>query len=97
MATTQIAFVACGDDMPNAPFFASGTVESISVTGTSARTTGASTASLPVARVATDTAVYVTFGSGTPTASSSNGYMCPANSVTFFRVGSGLKAAAITV
>lgn len=96
MATTQIAFAAVGDDMSNAPYFGGATVESISVTGTSAATTAASKATQGVCRVATDTAVYVTFAAS-PTASASNGFLCPANSVSFFRVGSGLKAAAITV
>lgn len=95
MATTQITFAAMNDDVM--PFFAGAVVESIAVSGTSARTTAASTASQNVARIATDTAVYVTFGADTPTATASNGVMCPANTVSFFRIGSGLKAAAITV
>lgn len=94
MAVTQFAFMAL-DNMPPAGYAAGATIETKTPSGTSGATTAASTASQNVCRVATDTAVYVTFAAS-PTATSSNGFLIPANGVEYFRIGSGLKAAVIT-
>lgn len=94
MALTQFAFMALNQDSPVA-FAGGATIEIKTPSGTSGATTAASTASQNVCRVATDTAVYVTFAAS-PTATSSNGFYVPANGVEYFRVGEGLKGAVIT-
>lgn len=95
MATTQFAF--CCMNAPDSAHYAAGaTFEIKTPSSSSAATTAAANASQNVCRVATDTAVYVAFGSA-PTASSTGGALCPANTVTFHRVSSGDKAAVITI
>lgn len=95
MATTQFCFTTVGDTAPVA-YSGSATFEVKTPSGSSAATTAAANASQTICRVATDTAVYVAFGSS-PTASSTAGFMIPANAVEYFRVASGDKAAVITV
>lgn len=94
MATTQFAFMAI-DGLPPAGYAGGATIETATPTGSSAATTAAAKAAQNVCRVATDTAVYVAFGTS-PTASSSAGFLVPANGVEYFRVGEGMKAAVIT-
>lgn len=96
MAVTQFAFgCAEGGNNPPAMYFASATIETKTPSGASSATTAAAHASQNTCRVATDTAIYVAFGSS-PTASSSAGFLVPANGVEYFRVNSGDKAAVIT-
>ena len=96
MATTQFAFCSVNTDADLAAFRAGATFEIKAPTGTSAATTAAALATQGFCRVATDTAVYVTFAAS-PTASASAGFMVPANTVAFFRIQSGDKGAVITV
>lgn len=94
MTITQFAFCAV-DNLPPAPYNGGATFESKTPSGSSAATTAAATASQNICRVATDTAVYVAFGSA-PTASASAGFYLPAGSSEYFRVGTGDKGAVIT-
>lgn len=95
MATTHFAFCSVNADMPQSPNASGMSAEVTTPTGTSAATTAAARADQGVCRVTTDTQVYVTFGSS-PTATAATGFMCPAGSVSLFRVKSGDKAAVIT-
>lgn len=65
----------------------------------SSATTAAATASAKgtahICRVSTDTAVYVAFGAS-PTASATTGFYMPANSVDYFSINVGDKAAVKT-
>lgn len=105
MATTQIAFGVMGGSSPSggdvqAMRFETTTVcTALTPSGTSQMSSAAAPATLgatPVCRIATDTAVYVTFGE-TPTAASSNGLLVPANAVEYLLVTAGHKAAVITI
>jgi hypothetical protein len=96
MPTTQFSFCAVNDDLSQAPFNGSATHEIKTPSGTSSATTAAANESQNICRVATDTAVYVAFAS-TPTASATAGFLCPANTVLFFRVRGGDKAAVVTI
>lgn len=49
-----------------------------------------------VARVATDTAVYVAFGTSPDASTAAARWFCPANTVSFFSVAPGDKGAVIT-
>ena len=95
MATTHFAFCAINPDLPDVPYAGGATFEVKTPTASSAATTLAATASQNICRVVTDTQVYVTFAAA-PTASAAAGFMCPANSISNFRVKSGDKAAVIT-
>lgn len=95
MATTQFCFTRAENGMPVA-YNANSVWEIKTPSGSSGATTAAATAGQSLCRVATDTAVYVTFGSA-PTATSTTGFMVPANGVEYFRVNTGDKAAVITV
>lgn len=95
MATTHFAFCAINADMPLVPYRTGMTGEVKTPTSSSSATTAAANASQNVCRVTTDTQVYVAFAES-PTATAAAGFMCPANSVSFFRVQSGDKAAVIT-
>lgn len=94
MATTQFAFGCVEGGLPSL-YFASATIETKTPSGTSGATTAAAHAAQNVCRVATDTAVYVTFDSA-PVASSTAGFFLPANGVEYFRIKTGDKAAVIT-
>lgn len=96
MALTQFAFGSVNADNINAMFSAGSQVESKAPTGTSAATTAAATATQTVCRVATDTLVAVSFGSAPNATSDTIKFVCPANTVSFFRVSSGDKAAVVT-
>lgn len=96
MAATQFAFCSINADIDVAPFAAGATVETEAPSGTNAATAAAATATQTVCRVATDTLVYVSFGSAPNAGTDTIRFMCPANSVSFFRVSSGDKAAVIT-
>lgn len=96
MATTQFAFCVMSPEI-EAPYRTAAVVESKSVSGTNAATTAAATNAHNVCRVATDTAVYVSFAATPNAGTDTVRFLCPANSVSFFRIKAGDKAAAITV
>jgi len=96
MALTQFAFCAVGNDLDMAVYNAGAQVEAKAPTGTSAATTAAATATQNVCRVATDTQVYVSFGSSPNATSDTIKFLVPAGQVSFFRVASGNKAAVVT-
>jgi len=92
---TQFAFAVAAHDMDRSPYPAGATFEVMTASGASAATTAVAGAHHNICRVATTAAVYVTFAAA-PVASATTGFLCPANSVHFFRVKSGDKGAAIT-
>jgi len=93
MPTCQFAFCSINSDIP-AAYSAGSTLEAETVSGTSAATTAAATASQNFCRVATDTACHVVFGSS-PTATTANGFFLPANAVEYFRVKENDQGAVI--
>lgn len=97
MAATQFAFGQMNADNDQAMFAAGATVEAEEPTTSNAATTAAASATQAICRVATDTAVYVSFGAAPNASSDAVRFMCPANSVSFFRVSAGDKGAVVTV
>lgn len=95
MALTQIAFVAV-DGLPPAPYAGGAAVESLTPSGSNSASTAAAKASQNVCRVATDTAIYVSFGSAPNAGTDTVRFYVPAGSIEYFRVGEGNKAAVIT-
>lgn len=95
MALTQFAFMAV-ENMMLAGYVGGATVETETPSGTNAATTLAAHASQNVCRVATDTAVYVSFGEAPNAGTDGVRFYLPANSVEYFRVKSGDKGAVIT-
>ena len=94
MAVTQVAFGAVGTDVPS--FFVGGaTVETLTPSGSSAASTAAAAASQMVCRVATDTQVYVSFGSAPNAGTDTVRFFMPANATRYFRVSTGHKGAVI--
>lgn len=102
MALTQFAFVqvGVGYGQSNIPVPVASTVtsEGIVPSGSNQQTTAVAPTGLAevMCRVATDTAVYVAFGSD-PNALSGTGtrFFIPANGVEYFRVNVGNKAAVV--
>lgn len=95
MAVTQFAFGAVNADIPS--MFAEGaTVETETPSGSNSATAAAATASQPFCRVATDTAVYVSFGAAPNAGTDTIRFFIPAGSVEYFRVAAGSKGAVIT-
>ena len=97
MATTQFAFCTVGQDHDLSVYTAGATTEQKTVSGTNATTTAAAIEGQRFCRVATDTAVYVSFGSAPNAGTDTIRFMMPANTVSWFRVAVGDKGAAITV
>ncbi len=97
MALTQFAFCSVGADNEIAVYNGGSTVESEAPSGSNAATTAAATATQNFCRVATDTAVYVSFGSAPNAGTDTIRFFVPANSVQLFRVASGDKGAVITI
>lgn len=95
MALTQFAFCAVNADIL-AAYNGGATVESEVPSGANAATTAAATASQPFCRVATDTAVYVSFGSAPNASTDTIRFFVPAGATEFFRIASGDKAAVVT-
>lgn len=95
MALTQFAFGMVNADLP-AMFDNGATVESEVPTGSNVATSAAATAGQSICRVATDTAVYVSFGSAPNAGTDTIRFFIPANAVEYFRVSVGDKAAVIT-
>lgn len=96
MATTQFAFGQINPDMDEAMFSSGAVVESETPTGSNAATTAAASQTQTLCRVATDTLVYVSFGAEPNAGTDTIRFLCPANSVSFFRVSPGDKGAVIT-
>lgn len=95
MALTQFAFGSVGTDVPS--FYAAGSaVESEVPTATSGATATAAAATQLVCRVATDTAVYVSFGPAPNATTDTIKFFVPSGAVEYFRVSSGDKAAVVT-
>lgn len=95
MALTQFAFGSLNADVP-AFFVAGSQVESEAPSGSSVATTATATATQTTCRVATDTAVYVSFGPAPNASSDTIKFFMPAGSVEYFRISSGNKAAVVT-
>jgi hypothetical protein len=96
MALTQFVFGSVGTDLPMIE--RDGAVaESKVPSGSTGATTATATASQPVCRVATDTAVYVSFGAAPNASTDTARFYVPANAVEYFRVKSGDKAAVVTI
>lgn len=96
MAATQFAFGAMNADNDAAMFAAGATVETETPSGTNAATTAAAHAAQNICRVTTDTLVYVSFGADPNAGIDAIRFLCPANSVSFFRISAGDKGAVIT-
>ena len=96
MAATQFAFGAMNTDNDLAMFAAGATVETETPSGSNAVTTAAAHAAQNICRVATDTLCYVSFGAAPNAGTDTIRFLCPANSVSFFRVSAGDKGAVIT-
>ena len=96
MALTQFAFCPVGEDAHDIPYAGGAVVESKTPSGTSGATTAVAPASAKFCRVATDTQVYVSFGSAPNAGTDTVRFLCPANTVNWFRVSAGDKAAVIT-
>lgn len=102
MALTQVAFtITARDEAAPAIVARSSTVESITPSGSNQATTATCPSSFggnrqPVARVATDTAVYVSFGTAPNATSDTIRFFLPANAIEYFYVLPGQKAAVVT-
>lgn len=95
MAVTQFAFGSVNADIPS--MFVEGvTVETETPSGSNAATAAAARADQPFCRVATDTDVYVSFGTAPNASTDTIRFLLPAGSVEYFRVPAGSKAAVIT-
>lgn len=95
MALTQFAFMAVEGMFP-AGYAGGATVESETPSGSHVATAAAANASQNVCRVATDTQVYVSFGTAPNAGTDTIRFLVPAGSVEYFRVSSGSKASVIT-
>jgi hypothetical protein len=101
MAITQFAFgLAPNTEAFQALDVDSVTAESIAPTTSNAATTAVAPSAIgtrkPLCRVATDTTVYVSFGSAPNATSDAKRFLCPAG-VSFFFVKKGDKAAVATL
>lgn len=96
MALTHFTFLTASADLP-ASFAAGGDSEGIAPTGSNQTTTAVGSAARNLCRVATDTAVYVSFGAAPNATSDDPRFFMPANSVDFFRVVVGAKGAVVTI
>lgn len=95
MALTQFAFVTI-DGLAPVLDVRNSTVESKVPSGSSAATTAAADKDSTVCRVATDTAVYVSFGTAPNATSDTIKFFVPAGAVEYFRVKYQDKAAVVT-
>lgn len=94
MALVHVAFGGVGTDVPS--FYVLGAaVESVTPSGTNATTTLVALANQRVCRVATDTQIYVSFGSAPNAGTDTVRFLVPAGGVEYFRVSTGDKAAVI--
>ena len=106
MAVTQISFCRVGrfefgSVLPAVETGYGVTSETIAPDGTSKTTTASAPATptgggSPWARVATDTAVYVSFGTAPDATSDTSRLMVPANAVEYFGVTPGHKISVTT-
>ena len=96
MATTQICFAQASPDLQTI-YAAGAVVESKTPSGSNQATTAVSRADHNVACVATDTQVYVSFGSAPDATSDTIKFLVPAGQVRYFRLNNaGTKAAIVT-
>lgn len=94
MAITQFVFGVVSDDI--LVMYAGGAVAETKVPGAgNGTTTAAATASQAACRVATDIAVYVSFGAAPDASTDANRFLIPASRDAIFRVKSGDKGAVI--
>jgi len=102
MALTHFTFGAVGDASGgenNTFMLADGiTSEGIVPSGSNQQTTAVAPAigKRPYCRVATDTAVYVTFGTAPDATNAAARFFMPANSIDYFVVTAGHEAAVVT-
>lgn len=94
MALCQFAFCSITNDAP-AAHVTGATCENMTPTATSAPTTASSAGGQSTCRVATDTAIYVSFGTAPNATSDTVRFLVPAGAVEYFRVQGGYKAAAV--
>ena len=95
---TQFVFGHAGADVP-AVFSQNCKSETVVATGTAASTTETSDPAHNACRVATDAAVYVSFGTAPNASTDASRFMLPAGAVDTFRIGSGgnIIASVVTV
>lgn len=94
MAVTQFAFCAVEGLIPSV-YSSNAVVETVTPGGANVATTAASAGGLNVCRIATDTAIYVSFGSAPNAGTDTVRFYVPANGTEYFRVPVGVKAACI--
>lgn len=102
MATTHIAFVPVGvnyvQNILDAPVMPPSSAQTITpiATNTASTATAPSSGGPLYCRVATDTQIYIAFGSSPDATVAASRVMMPANTVATFRVQPGDKAAVAT-
>ena len=72
------------------------TSEIITPSGSSQQSTGSSSQDKPIVRVASDVALYVSFGTSPNATNDATRFYFPAGSTEYFVVGSGMKVALVT-
>ena len=104
MATTHFAFGAAlsnesANPVPAMQTTGGGIVtEALTPSGSNQQTTGSApsaTSRTPICRIATDTQVYVSFGSNPNASSDTVKFLIPANAIEYFYVKPGDKAAVV--
>ena len=96
MASTQFVFGSVQDSTPMM-YAVGATAETETPSAVNSATTSAASATQTVCRVATDTAIYVSFGTAPNAGTDTIRFLMPANSVEYFRVSNGYKGACITI
>ena len=97
MALTHFAFCALDILDPHYTQSEGAVVEGEAPSGTNAATTAVALGNHNYCRVATDTAVYVSFNAAPNAGTDASRFMMPANTVAFFRISPGYKGAVITI
>lgn len=96
MAITQFAFSRIESRAVSAVIADDTVSETKTPSGTNGTTTAAATASRNVCRVATDTAIYVSFGTAPNAGTDSGRFYIPAGVVEYFVLDTGWIAAVVT-
>ena len=96
MALTTFEFCGVNGDL-RIPYAVDAQAESVAPSSSAQATTLTSSSAHNVCRVATDTAVYVSFGASPDAGSDTTRVLIPANTVALLRIPSEVKASAITV
>ncbi len=94
MATASFVFCAINADLP-APYVGGAVSEAETISGASAATTAAATASQNFCEVTVDTISYVSFGSAPNAGTDNPRFLVPAGTTRYFRVKAGDKGAVI--